>query len=50
LQLARGILVDIPDARLAVCVEQITVQQIDKKMQSARLTFPNAESFKQDQF
>jgi len=48
LQLAKSILANSPDSRLGEWIEQITVQQIDESLQSARWAFPNAESFERE--
>jgi len=45
LQLAHGILAGDGDPRLAGWVTQVMVRQIEECLQSARMSFPNAESF-----
>ncbi len=45
LQLAHGILASDGDPRMAEWVGQTMVRQIEECLQSARLSFPNAESF-----
>jgi hypothetical protein len=46
LQLARGILAGDGDPRLLEWVRQVMVSQIDECLQSAKVSFPNAESFR----